>query len=113
MKLWGRYHANAELVRYAEAWARKIQSNTPAETVREIAQRPHTAPLVTVAIRSDGSVESVTIELSSGAAQVDEALRRIVESQRPYEAFQPELAREFDVIEIRRTWHFGSAVQLD
>ena len=113
VKLWGRYHANAELVRYAEAWARKIQSNAPAETVREIAQRPHTPPLVTVAIRSDGSVESVTIELSSGAAQVDEALRRIVESQRPYEAFQPELAREFDVIEIRRTWHFGSAVQLD
>jgi len=68
---------------------------------------------VTVAIRSDGSVESVTIELSSGATQVDAALRRIVEGLKPYEAFEPELAREFDVIEIRRTWHFDSAIQLD
>jgi TonB family protein len=113
IKLWGRYHVNLELVRYAEAWARKIQFNTPLETVREIAKLPHTAPMVTVAIRSDGSVESVTIEVSSGVAQVDEALRRIVEDRRPYQPFQPELARDFDVIEIRRTWHFGSAVQLD
>jgi len=113
VKLWGRYHANPELVRYAEAWARKIQANTPVETVREIAKQPHTAPLVTVAIRSDGSLESVTIEVSSGATQVDETLRRIVDGQKPYQAFEPELAREFDVIEIRRTWHFGSAVQLD
>jgi len=43
---------------------------------------------------------------------VDEALRRIVEGQRPYQAFQPERAREFDVIEIRRTWHFDCAVEL-
>ena len=113
IKLWGRYHVNVELVRYAEAWARKIQFNTPLETVREIAKRPHTAPMVTVAFRSDGSVESVTIEVSSGVAQVDDALRRIVEDRRPYQPFQPELARDFDVIEIRRTWHFGSAVQLD
>jgi hypothetical protein len=55
----------------------------------------------------------MTIDVSTGVAQIDEALRRIVEGQRPYQAFPPELAREFDVIEIRRTWHFGSAVQLD
>ena len=46
IKLWGRYHVNVELVRYAEAWARKIQFNTPVETVREIAKRPHTAPML-------------------------------------------------------------------
>jgi hypothetical protein len=30
-----------------------------------------------------------------------------VDSQRPYQAFPPGLAREFDVIMIRRTWYFG------
>jgi len=100
-------------VRYAEAWAQKIQLNTAVETVREIAKRPSSSTLVTVAIRSDGSLESVTIDVSSGVPQIDEAIRRIVESQRPYQAFPPTLARDFDVVEIRRTWHFDSAVRLD
>ena len=103
---------NAELVQYAEAWARKIQFNTPVETVREVAKRPHTNPMVTVAIRSDGSVESVTFVLSSGVAEVDEAIRRIIEGQTPYRTFSPGLAREYDVVEIRRTWYFDDGVRL-
>jgi outer membrane biosynthesis protein TonB len=111
-RLWGRTDPNAELIQYAEAWARKIHFNTAVEVVRDIAKRPHTTPMVTVAIRSDGSVESVTFVLSSGVAEVDEAIRRIVESQAHYQAFPPGLAREYDVIEIRRTWHFDNAVRL-
>ena len=111
-RLWGRTDPNVELVQYAEAWARKIQFNTPVDMVREVAKQPHTDPMVTVAIRSDGSVESVTFVVSSGVAEIDEAIRRIVESQTPYQAFPPALAREFDVIEIRRTWHFDAAVRL-
>jgi hypothetical protein len=30
----------------------------------------------------------------------------------PYTAFPPALARDFDVIEIRRTWQFDTAVRL-
>jgi len=86
--------------------------NTPVETVREVAKQPHTDPLVTVAIRSDGSVESVTFVISSGVPAVDEAIRRMVESQTPYQAFPRRLSNEFDVVEIRRTWYFDSAVRL-
>ncbi|CAH1200042.1 conserved hypothetical protein [Candidatus Nitrotoga sp. BS] len=112
-RLWGRADSNAALVKYAEAWARKIQFNTPVDTVREVAKRPHTNPMVTVSIRSDGSVEPVIFVISSGVAEVDEAIRRIVQSHEHYQAFPPELAREFDVIEIRRTWHFDTAIRLD
>ena len=112
VRLWGRSDPNGELVQYAEAWARKIQFNTPVDTVREVANRPHTHPMVTVAIRSDGSVESVTFVLSSGVAEVDEAIRRIVQSHAPYQAFPPGLVREFDVVEVRRTWHFDMAIRL-
>ena len=111
-RLWGRADPNAELIQYAEAWARKIQLNMTFDMVREAAKQPHTDPLVTVAIRSDGSVESVTIVLSSGVAEIDEAIRRIVQSQTPYQAFPPALAGEFDVIEIRRTWYFDVAIRL-
>jgi TonB family protein len=113
VRLWGRSNPKQGLVDYAEALARKIQFNTPAETVRELAKRPHTDPMVTMAVRSDGSVESVTIVVSSGVAEIDEAIRRIVQSQVPFQAFPPSLAREFDVIEIRRTWHFDMAVRLE
>jgi len=68
--------------------------------------------MVTVAIRSDGSVESVTFVRSSGVAAIDDAIRRIVLSQTPYLPFQPALARDFDVIEIRRTWHIDTAIRL-
>ena len=108
----GRTDPNSELVLYAEAWARKIQFNMTLDMVREAAKRPHTDPLVTVAIRRDGSVESVTFVVSSGVTEIDEAIRRIVQSQAPYQAFPPGLAREFDVIEIRRTWYFDVAVRL-
>ena len=111
-RLFGRTDANAELVLYAEAWARKIQLNMTFDLVRDAAKRPHAPPIVTVAIRHDGSVESVAFVVSSGVADIDDAIRRIVQSLLPYPAFSPALAREFDVIEIRRTWHFDTAIRL-
>lgn len=112
VRLWGRADTNVDLVDYGETWARKIQFNTPVEAVREVSKRPHTQPLVTVAIRSDGTVEAVTFEISSGVAEVDEAVRRIVESHAPYPAFPPRLARQYDVVEVRRTWQFDTAIRL-
>jgi len=111
-RLFGHADANAELVLYAEAWARKIQLNMTFDLVRDAARRPHTPPVVTVALRSDGSVESVVFVRSSGLPEMDDAVRRIVHSQTPYPVFPPGLAREYDVIEIRRTWSFDMAVRL-
>ena len=67
---------------------------------------------VTIAVRSDGSVESVTFVRSSGVPALDDAVRRIVQSQERYAPFSPALASEYDVVEIRRTWHFDNAVRL-
>ena len=79
--------------------------------VLEAAKQPHTNPIVKVAIRSDGSVESVIFDLSSGVPALDDAIRRIVDSQKPYRVFPPSLAGQYDVIEIRRTWYFGAAIR--
>ena len=111
-RLFGRTDPNAELIRYAEAWSRRIQFNMTFDMVREAAKRPHNDPVVTVAIRSDGSIESVTFVRASGVAAIDDAIRRIIHGQTPNLPFQPALARDFDVIEIRRTWHFDTAVRL-
>ena len=111
-RLFGRTDPNAELIRYAEAWERKLQLNMTFDMVREAAKLPHADPLVTVAIRSDGSLESVTIDRSSGVPALDDAIRRVLDSQKPYPAFPPGVARDYDVIEIRRTWYFDMAIRL-
>ena len=111
-RLFGRADVNAELVAYGETWARKIQLNMTIDMVREAARQPHTEPVVTVSVRSDGSVEAITFVRSSGVLAIDEAVMRIVQSQVPYAAFPAALAADFDVIEIRRTWRFDTAVRL-
>ena len=111
-RLFGRTDPNAELILYAEAWSRKIQLNMTFDMVREAAKQTHTDPMVTVAVRSDGSVESISFVVSSGVPAIDEAIRRIVNSQANYPAFPPGLGKDYDVIEIRRTWHFDMAIRL-
>jgi len=112
-RLFGRADSNQDIVLYAEALGRKIQLNMTIDMVREIANQPHTDPLVTVAVRSDGWVETITFVRSSGVPGIDEAIRRVIESQTPYQPFPPNLAREYDVIEIRRTWRFDTAIRLE
>jgi len=111
-RLFGRTDANSELVLYAEAWARKLQLNMTFDMVREAARKPHADPVVLVAVRSDGSVEAISFVVSSGVPELDEAIRGVVRSQTPFAPFSPALARQYDVVEIRRTWRFDSAIRL-
>ncbi len=111
----GRTDPDSVLVMYAENWRRKIELNTTSETIdllREAKKQPRADPLVTVALRSNGTVEAVTFNRSSGVAKIDEAVRRTVQNLAPYQAFPPDLAREYDVIEIRRVWTFDTAIRL-
>ena len=110
--LLGRGDANADLVLYAEAMSRKFELNMAIDMVREVVKQPHTQPVVTIAIRADGSVEKVTFEVSSGVPAIDEAIRKVIASQAPFAKFPPSLARQYDVIEIRRTWTFDIAIRL-
>jgi TolA protein len=110
--LFGRSDPNQDLVQYAQAMGRKIELNRTLDMVREAVKQPHTQPVVTVAVRADGSVEKVTFETSSGVAAIDDGIRKIIASQAPYGPFPPALARQYDVVEIRRTWLFDVAVRL-
>lgn len=110
--LFGRADPNVDIVDYAEAMGKKIEMNTLFTSVRDLARQAHAQPVVTVAVRADGSVEKVSFVTSSGVPALDEAIRNIVASQAPYGKFPPALARQYDVIEIRRTWIFDTAVRL-
>jgi hypothetical protein len=110
--LFGRVDPNADLVQYADAISKKFELNMAFDMVREVAKQRHVPPMVTLAIRADGSVEKVTFVVSSGVPAIDEAIRNVVAKHAPYGAFPPNLARQYDVIEIRRTWIFDTAIRL-
>ncbi len=109
----GRGDPNADLLQYAQAMARKIELNMTIDMVRDALKQPHVRPVVTVAVRADGSVEKVSFVTSSGVPALDEAVRKVIASQAPYGAFPPALARQYDVIEFRRTWVFDVAIRLE
>jgi TonB family protein len=108
----GRNDRDPVVVMYAEGWRQRIETNAGLELLRGVAAGSYENPIVTVALRADGTVEGVTINRSSGSAQVDDAVRRIVEQQSPYSRFPPGLSQDYDVIEIRRVWTFDAAVRL-
>ena len=110
--IFGRTDRDVVAMMYAEGWRQKVELNAAIETLKAAKVAPYTNPVVTVALRSDGSVDSIVINQSSGVAEVDAAVRKIIQSLAPYAPFPRDLAAEYDVIEIRRIWSFDTAVRL-
>jgi protein TonB len=98
--------------RYVEDWRAKIERvgtlNYPS-MARD--QRIFGSLQLTVAIRSDGTVDAVEINRSSGQRVLDEAAIRIVNLAAPFAAFPPDIAKDTDVLSITRTWTFTRADQ--
>jgi TonB family protein len=97
---------------YVESWRQKIQRNGRMNFPKRMDERARIDPLVSVAVRSDGSIEDVTIVRSSGRQDIDDAVRRIVRINAPYSKFPPNVAARYDVIEIRRVWTFDQVLKL-
>ncbi len=97
---------------YVESWRQKIERNGGMNFPKLIAERARIDPLVSVAVRSDGSIEDVTIVRSSGRQDTDDAVRRIVRINALYSRFPPNIAARYDVIEIRRIWTFDQVLKL-
>jgi len=108
----GRTDTDIVAMMYAEKWRQKVELNAAFDLLRQAKTGPYENPVVTVALRSDGSVEAVTINRSSGVAEIDRAVRAIVMSLSPYPAFPRDLAMDYDVVEIRRVWSFDTALRL-
>ncbi len=92
---------------YLEAWRQKVERignlNYP-QAARE--QKIYGSLRMTVEIRSDGSVESITIDKSSGSKILDEAAKNIVNLSAPFSPFSSEMKKNTDILGITRTWTF-------
>jgi protein TonB len=99
--------------RYVEDWRLKVERignmNYP-EAARQ--QKLYGSLLITVSIRSDGTLETVEINRSSGHRVLDAAAVRVVEMSAPYAAFPPDIRRDTDILHVTRTWTFTKADEL-
>jgi periplasmic protein TonB len=98
---------------YLGAWERKVERignlNYP-QAAKD--QGLYGNLILHVAVRADGSIETIRVVRSSGRPLLDEAAKRIVEMAAPYAPFPPEIAAETDVLDIVRTWQFLRAGRL-
>ncbi|MFL6675050.1 MAG: TonB family protein [Massilia sp.] len=97
---------------YVDSFRQKVERNGALNHAQQSAARVRIDPLVSVTLRSDGSVEDVTILRSSGHPETDESVRRVVRVNARYSAFPPNVAARYDVIEIRRIWAFAEGLKL-
>ncbi|WP_312957923.1 energy transducer TonB [Stutzerimonas nitrititolerans] len=92
---------------YRDEWRKKVERignlNYPDEARR---QRIYGSLRMLVIVKSDGTVEELRVLESSGRPVLDEAAMRIVRLSAPFAPFSGELARNYDQVEIIRTWRF-------
>jgi protein TonB len=98
---------------YIDGWRQKIERIGTLNFPQEARSRGIYASLrITVAIKSNGEVEDVEINKSSGYKFIDDAARRIVRMAAPFEPFPGDIRRDTDVLHITRTWNFTRADEL-
>ena len=66
-----------------------------------------------VIIQQDGSLREVRILDSSGNRELDAAAQRIVKMAAPYAEFSVEMRKDYEELEIIRTWQFSRSGRLD
>lgn len=91
---------------YVENWRQKVERVGTLNYPEEARGKLYGNLILSVSIRSDGQVEKIEINRSSGHKVLDNAARRIIEMAGPYPAFPPDIRRDTDVIEITRAWFF-------
>lgn len=98
--------------RYLEDWRAKVErvgeTNYP-QAARD--QRIYGSLVVTVSIKSDGTLERVDVNRSSGQRILDAAALHIVRLASPFAPFPADIAKDTDIISITRTWIFTRSDQ--
>lgn len=91
---------------YVEDWRQKVERIGNMNYPSAARGQMYGSLILTVVINSDGGLERVEINRSSGQKVLDQAAVRIVKMAAPYAAFPEAIRRDTDIIEITRTWSF-------
>ena len=111
-KFIGANAAEYRFAQYEEDWRAKVERFGTLNYPAEARGRIYGNLRLTVAIKPDGSVESIELDRSSGLKALDAAAFRIVRMSAPFATFPPNIRRDTDLLVITRTWFFGRGDRL-
>lgn len=96
-----------EYASYMRDWVRKVERVGNANYPEQARIKNLSGKLVmTVAIKSDGSIEDIVLTTPSGIVILDQAAMKIVRLAQPFAPI-PKTSENIDVLHITRTWDFG------
>ena len=98
---------------YIEDWRAKVERVGTLNYPEEAKGRLYGSLILSVSIRSDGAVDKVEINRSSGHRILDDAARRIVNMAGPYAVFPADIRRDTDILVITRSWNFTRSDSLE
>lgn len=92
---------------YLNDWRQKVESIGNQHFPQEALNKGIFGQLrLATTLKADGTIVRVEISESSGHSILDNAALQIVHRAAPYAAFPPEIGKEWDQLEIIRTWRF-------
>lgn len=95
--------------KYISKWRKKIEYYGNKYYPSKISSRNLSGEvLLSVALKSDGSINNITISKSSGINILDEAAIQTVYMAEPFDKFTTEMKKDTDILEITRTWRFNT-----
>lgn len=107
--------ARTEELRYAqyiEDWRQKVERIGNLNYPEAARGRLYGSLVLTLTVRSDGTLSNIELIRSSGYKELDEAAQRIVRMAAPYAVFPESIRREYDELVITRTWTFTNSDHL-
>lgn len=97
---------------YVEDWRLKVERIGNLNYPDGARGKVYGSLVLTVSIKSDGSLDSVEVQRSSGHQILDRAAERIVKMASPYADFPANIKRDTDILVITRTWTFAPGDKL-
>ena len=91
---------------YEDSWKQKVERVGTLNYPEAARGKLYGSLLLSVSIRADGSVDKIGVQRSSGHKELVEGAVRIVKMAGPYAPFPPDIRKDYDIIEITRTWKF-------
>ncbi len=111
-KFVGAQAAETRYALYVESWRQKVERIGNMNYPEQARGRIYGSLRLTVAIKSDGSIEYIQVDRPSGHALLDRAAERIVKIAAPFSAFPDNIRRDTDILVISRTWTFAHGDRL-